>query len=142
MSNTVQTLLAALERNHDGASAGRIQQLLALADGALPSDYLEFLRECDGGEGFIGDGGFLAIWPVQEVLSAREEEIFRDAAWLIPFASDGSSSAYAFDLTSSPEARRVVKIGYLEVGDREMEEHRGNTFLEFLESIATERDEE
>lgn len=64
----------------------------------LPNDYAEFMKLHNGGEGPVGENGYLAIWGTDEVLDANT-----DAEYPVPikdlfyFASDRSGLLYAYD---------------------------------------------
>ena len=38
----------------------------------LPSEYLEFLKFTNGGEGFIGKGDYLMLWSVEELVPLNQ----------------------------------------------------------------------
>jgi hypothetical protein len=68
----------------------------------LPADYVQFLQQMNGGEGFIGKN-FLRAWPVEDLIQANKE-CFVDVAApdLFLFGSSGGGEAFAFDTRSSP----------------------------------------
>ena len=123
------------------ATTLQVTELVKAAGRALPPSYLAFLRRSNGAEGFVGGGGFVALWPGDEVLS--DAPGYRALApWLLPFASDGSDSIFAFDLDSGQgEDMKVVQTHLLDVGKKEMETARGRGFLTFLEALASENAE-
>ena len=63
----------------------------------LPTDYEQFLREHDGGEGFISSN-YLILWKAEQLNAFnREYEVERYAPGLFLFGSDGGGEGYAFD---------------------------------------------
>jgi hypothetical protein len=69
---------------------------------SLPADYVQLLREMDGGEGFIGDH-YLMLWSVERFVEMNTGTYFAEAApGLIVFGSDGGGDAFAFDTRSAP----------------------------------------
>ena len=70
-----------------GASLGR----------SLPADYTQFLREHDGGEGFISNN-YLILWKAEELGTFnREYEVDQYAPGLLLFGSNGGGEGYGFD---------------------------------------------
>ena len=73
-----------------------VEELRAYAKRALPTDYLEFLSRCDGGEGFIGEGYFVIDGPKLAVGSNEAHAQFGNP--LLFIGSDGGGEGLAFDL--------------------------------------------
>lgn len=64
----------------------------------LPSDYRCFLRENNGGEGFISDS-YLILWRAEELVDFnRDYEVEKYAPGLFLFGSNGGGEGYGFDL--------------------------------------------
>ena len=85
--------------------------------GRLPKDYVDFLRESNGAEGFVGDSylilfGAEAIEPINEAAA-----VDRFAPGLIIFGSDGGGKSYAFD-TRGDEVT-IVEFFDMDIGDEE-----------------------
>ena len=56
---------------------------------SLPGDYLEFLRQHNGGEGFVGDN-YIIFWRAEELADFnREYEVDKYAPGILLFGSDG-----------------------------------------------------
>ena len=100
-SSDTQRLLARFEGNPP-ASALAISQCEVESNVELPSDYKEFLKKTNGGQGFIGKA-YVIFWQVDELLkmntSYNVAEFWPD---LFLFGSDGGGEAFAFDKRSSP----------------------------------------
>ena len=78
---------------------------------ALPSDYLDFLRQHDGGEGFIGDN-YIVLWKAEELADFnREYEVEKYAPGILLFGSDGGGEAYGFDIQSASVP--IVRIPFI-----------------------------
>jgi len=74
----------------------------------LPSDYLDFLRQYDGGEGFIGDN-YIVLWKAEELADFnREYGVEKYAPGVLLFGSDGGGEGYGFDTSSAPKT--VVRM--------------------------------
>ena len=76
---------------------------------SFPKSYKEFLLQRDGGEGPIGEDGYIALWPVESIAKNREEYGF--ATFLpdfIPIGSNGGDEALALQF-----AGNSVWFGYV-----------------------------
>lgn len=77
----------------------------------LPSDYVRFMREIDGGTGFISDN-YLILWKAEELLTFnREYEIEMYAPGLFLFGSSGGGEGFAFDMRD--EKMGVVMVPFI-----------------------------
>ena len=66
-----------------------VSELSSILGVDLPSDYLRFLRNHNGGEGFIGDN-YLVLWKAEELADFnREYEVEKYAPGIFLFGSDG-----------------------------------------------------
>lgn len=80
-----------------GASEAALNSAAALLKHSLPSDYVQFLRERDGGEGFVGNN-YLILWKAEELSDFnREYEVGVYAPGLLLFGSNGGGEGYGFD---------------------------------------------
>ena len=67
-----------------------------------PPDYVETMREFNGGEGLIGDQNHLEIWKVQDLFPRNEKyEADKYAEGYFVFASNAGGMAYAFSKKTS-----------------------------------------
>ncbi|CAH0647521.1 SMI1/KNR4 family protein [Pseudomonas juntendi] len=77
----------------------------------LPESYIEFLKEHDGGEGFIGDN-YIIFWKAEEVVDFnREYEVETYAPGIFLFASNGGGEGYGFDTLNA--ALPIVRIPFI-----------------------------
>jgi SMI1/KNR4 family protein SUKH-1 len=68
----------------------------------LPAEYVKFLEQMNGGEGFIGEN-YLMAWPVQDLVQSNKDYLVEEAApELFLFGSNGGGEAFAFDTRSFP----------------------------------------
>ncbi|WP_291585776.1 SMI1/KNR4 family protein [Comamonas sp. UBA7528] len=91
---------------------GALEIATALLQAPLPSDYVQFLQQHDGGEGFVGEN-YLVLWKSEELVQFNHDyESDQYAPGLILFGSDGGGEGYAFDSRTSPMSIvRVPLIG-------------------------------
>lgn len=100
-----------------GASRDAIEHLMAATGRQLPSDYCDFLQQCDGGEGFIGER-YLVFWAAAELaLFNREYQVDEYAPGLLLFAGDGGGEAFGFDYRSTPPSIVQVPLIGLSLDD-------------------------
>jgi len=79
------------------AESAVVDGLSASLGVALPKDYTKFLKEHNGGEGFIGDS-YIIFFKAEELVDFnREYEVEKYAPGILLFASNGGGEAYGFD---------------------------------------------
>jgi SMI1 / KNR4 family (SUKH-1) len=85
---------------------------LEIVLGLTPSaDYVQFLRQSDGGEGFIGDA-YVILWRIEELLEFNKAyEVAEYARGLLLFGSDGGEEAFAFDMRST--SKPIVSVPFI-----------------------------
>jgi SMI1 / KNR4 family (SUKH-1) len=67
----------------------------------LPHEYVQFLRQMNGGEGFIGEN-YLRAWPIEDLIQNNKDYDVEDGApGLFLFGSNGGGEAFAFDTRSA-----------------------------------------
>ena len=77
----------------------------------LPESYIEFLKEHDVCEGFIGDN-YIIFWKAEEVVDFnREYEVETYAPGIFLFASNGGGEGYGFDTLNA--ALPIVRIPFI-----------------------------
>jgi hypothetical protein len=84
-----------------GATEEALRDAVASLDHSLPPDYVQFLREHNGGEGFVGDN-YLILWRAEELSTFNSEyEVDQYAPGLLLFGSNGGGEGYGFDTRSA-----------------------------------------
>ncbi len=80
-----------------GAPAPLVQEIQVELGVVLPKDYITFIIESNGAEGFLGDA-YVVLWQIQELIPMNRAYRVHDfAPGLLLFGSDGGNEAYAFD---------------------------------------------
>jgi len=77
----------------------------------LPKDYTDFLKEHDGGEGFVCDNYIIFFKAEEFVDFKREYEVEKYAPGILLFASNGGGEGYGFD-TEDP-VMPIVRIPFI-----------------------------
>jgi hypothetical protein len=125
-------LLLAKFHGNPPAEAEAIRRLEAESGLHLPVEYKEFLRQQNGGEGFIGNA-YAMVWQVEELLAMNKSyQVHVYALGLFLFGSDGGGEAFAFDTRT--EAKPIVSVPFVGM---ELNEARpmAPTFNQFLEGL-------
>ena len=99
----------------------------------LPKDYVSFMMESNGGEGFIGDA-YLMLWPVDELPEYNEGyHVAEFAPGLLLIGSNGSNEAYGFDLTE--DNMPIVNVPFIGMST-EVRVTIADSFIGFLEYLS------
>jgi hypothetical protein len=129
----VRELTASL-RKPSGATREAIDLASAALGITFPADYVAYMLESDGGEGRLGPGSYIALYPVGELLTKNKDYAVDEfAPGLVLFGSDGGGMAFAFDKRRSPA--EIVEVPFIPMSLDEVEA-RGADFLSFLRSLA------
>ena len=139
METGVAELTQEIKKNK-GASSEVLRRLTVAIGTPPPDDYLDFMRQSNGGEGFVGPVSYLMLWRAEEIPERNTRlEVSKRAPSLLLFGSNGGDAAYAFNLALGSGARaQIVEIPYIDLGEREAARPRGSSFVEFLRNLAAE----
>ncbi|ATP55107.1 hypothetical protein CPT03_00790 [Pedobacter ginsengisoli] len=99
----------------------------------LPGDYIEIMREHDGGEGEIGAGSWLQLFSLSELISLNEDYnlLMEQIPDLFLFGKDAADTGYAFHKFN----RTFHSFGLMSNFETDYIDFCGNNFLEFLEYL-------
>jgi SMI1 / KNR4 family (SUKH-1) len=90
------------------ANSDSVAQCQAHLGFTLPTDYVQFLKQMNDGEGFVGEN-YLRAWPVEDLIQSNEEwQVDEAAPGLFLFGSNGGGEMFAFDTRSDPPPIVVV----------------------------------
>ncbi|OBQ67168.1 SMI1/KNR4 family protein [Mesorhizobium loti] len=93
------------------AEASLVDGLSARLGVALPKDYTDFLKEHNGGEGFIGDS-YIVFFKAEELVQFNiEYEVEKYAPGILLFGSNGAGEGYGFDTDDA--AMPIVQIPFI-----------------------------
>ncbi len=111
-----------------GASEELIDRTLIEIDGPLPEDYVDFMRQSNGGSGFIA-GKYLVLWPLEHLAASnRTFEEIEDVSEVVWFGGNGGGEAFGFDWSAEGAIVEGPMIGM----GREQLLYCAETFTEFL----------
>lgn len=106
---TSEDLFAKFEGNQPANL--EIEQCQAGLRFRFPHDFVEFLHQMNGGEGFVGKN-FLRVWPIEDLIQADKKLLVDEGApGLFLFGSDGGGEAFAFEARSAPPP--VVAVPFI-----------------------------
>src|SRR5438045_159769 len=115
------------------ATEPEISGALKACSSALPQDYVEIMRQTNGGEGFVGESYF-RLYPIQKLAQLNQAYGVNEfAPGLIIFGSNSGGEAFAFDTRTT--AMLVVQIPFIPMLFQYAEHYPG-TFVDFLLSLA------
>jgi SMI1/KNR4 family protein SUKH-1 len=98
----------------------------------LPADYIQFLEQTNGGEGFVGKN-YLRAWPVEDLIQNNNEYHVEECApGLFLFGSSGGGEAFAFDTRSTPPVIVAVPFIVLNLEDAIVIAPNFTAFLQHL----------
>lgn len=93
------------------AESAVVDGLSARLGVALPKDYTDFLKEHNGGEGFVGDN-YIIFFKAEELADFnREYEVEKYAPGILLFASNGGGEGYGFDIEDA--AMPIVRVPFI-----------------------------
>ncbi len=118
---------------NEGASERLLAECKASLSCDLPSDYLQFLRKHDGGEGFAGET-YIVLWRAEELADFnREYEVDQYAPGILLIGSNGGGEAFGFDTHDA--AMPVVRVPFVGM-DRQLAIAVGDSFSSSLGELA------
>ncbi|OPA94851.1 SMI1/KNR4 family protein [Pseudomonas fluorescens] len=93
------------------ADAACVDSLVATLGVALPQDYLDFLKQHNGGDVLIGEEYFV-FWQVQELAEFnRDYQVELYAPGIFLFGADGGGEGYGFDIEDA--AMPIVRVPFI-----------------------------
>ena len=112
-----------------------IQNLLAGCKQDLPTDYLSFLRLCNGGQGKLSIQPWsFRIWPADELLQANKDyNVQSSIPGFLGFGSSGGGELLAFD-TRTAQPWKVYMIPFIVMQEEDAIEI-ADSFIAFLEAM-------
>lgn len=115
-----------------GASRERLAEVGRQLGASFPPDYLAFMIATNGGEGPVGEDGYGAVYPIEELSKAnRAYADFEHFEGLVIFGSDMGGEAFCFDAEGS-----VVMVEY--ISEREANVLIGS-FADFMRRLGDGR---
>ncbi len=109
-----------------------IQEIIKAINCKIPLEYLEFMKETNGGEGIIGEGKYVRFWAFEELLPANNDyNISEFAPDLFMIGSDGGGNGFGFRKYDGV----FIEVSFIEISTENAEE-RGKDFVSFLSFLS------
>jgi hypothetical protein len=128
MARPVDELVRGLDRTRPPVDLRVLKALAEESAVRLPSDYLEFMSQTNGGDGDFGSR-WVEFWPVSEIVEVAAGENPYDGVLL--FAGDGANTIYGFDAHANGE---IVEGDWIGLRQDQLIRH-GISFTRFLEAL-------
>jgi hypothetical protein len=121
------------------ASPGAVAAMARDSGLSLPPDYLEFLAQCNGGDGFLSvQPCYLRLWRVEDVVvNNRNYQMRQYVPGFFGFGDAGGGEFFAFD-TRRPQPWPVVSIPFVPMEECSAWAVAGS-FAELLERVAAQK---
>jgi cell wall assembly regulator SMI1 len=98
----------------DGAHEVDVKRAEDAIQCEIPKEYRRFLRQHNGGTGFVGDIHYLELWPVDQIPKHYSGYQFSEfLPSFIPIGSNGAGEAFAIDTSAEPPVFGFVPFGDL-----------------------------
>jgi hypothetical protein len=134
MNNELKSLLANFRRTATGAPLESIRAVEEHLATAFPTDYMAFMHESNGGEGDVGNKGYLQLWPIETLVERNTayetKEYFPGFVFL---GSNGGGEGIA--LRSGADGSSLFLMPF--IGDAGDALFGGRSFVEFLSNYGS-----
>jgi len=133
MQHKIEFFFKEFIRNESHTSEQLIDMVRGKIDFVLPDDYIEVIKNYNGGEGEIGANGWLCLFPIEELIEINTSYKFlmSEIADYFMFGKDAADTGYAFHKKN----QTIHSFGLMSDFETDPIEFCGNNFLEFLEYL-------
>ncbi|MBV4360598.1 SMI1/KNR4 family protein [Pinibacter aurantiacus] len=133
MNPELKYYLNDLEKNYPGATEEMLKNLNNVVDFDFPNDYLDVLREFDGGEGEIGENSWLDLFSVNQIQTAIVDYklLMEQIPDYLLFGKDSADTGYAFNKVT----QTIHSFGLMSNFKTDPIKYRGSSFLEFVKRL-------
>jgi hypothetical protein len=133
MNKKTEYYLLDIEKNIVGASVELINDIQQKLDFELPKDYIEILKEFNGGEGEIGENSWLLLYPIEEIIEVNNNYhlLLDQIPEYFLFGKDCADTGYAFHKMH----KTFHSFGLMSYFKNDPIDFCGNNFSEFVEHL-------
>jgi SMI1 / KNR4 family (SUKH-1) len=98
MNEKVNFYFGDIVKNEFGVSDASINLLMEQIGFKLPQDYIDLMKEYDGGEGEVGENGWLCLFPIEDLLTINKDYdlVMEQIPEYFLFGKDAADTGYAF----------------------------------------------
>jgi hypothetical protein len=125
--------LKGVSKSDFGATDDSIQDLQKHLDFKLPNEYLDLMKEFNGGEGEVGENSWLCLFPVEKLVSINQNYhlLMEQIPDYFLFGKDAADTGFAFHKNK----KTIHSFGLMSNFKTDPIELCGNTFIEFIEYL-------
>lgn len=136
MQSRLAFLLSGFYKSTSGVSENVIVEVQKNIGFEFPPDYLEVMREFDGGEGNLEGNGYLILFSLEETVQANEDYslVMREIPDYYLIGKDAADTGFAF---YKPD-KSVHSFGLMSIFPGDLITCVGSSFTEFLEYLAND----
>jgi len=120
-------------KNDVGASKNSIEEIQQHIGFELPSDYIDLMKEFNGGEGEIGENGWLCLFPIEDLIVTNKDYqlLMQHISDYFLFGKDAADTGYSFHKTK----QTFHSFGLMSNFKTDPVDFCGNSFSDFLEYL-------
>lgn len=133
MDRKINFYLENIVRNDMGASEASIKELQEQIGFKLPPDYIELMKEFNGGEGEVGENGWLCLFPIEDLIATNQDYqlLMQQIPDYFLFGKDAADTGYAFH----KKQQTIHSFGLMSNFKTDPIEFCANSFSDFLEYL-------
>ncbi|MNZ92990.1 hypothetical protein D3C78_1120400 [compost metagenome] len=134
LSNELRFYLNDFAKNEQGTSIELIETIQRQLDFTLPGEYVSLMEEFNGGEGEVGENGWLCLFPIEDLIEINNDYgiLMEHIPEYFLFGKDAADTGYVFH----KQKHTIHSLGLMSNFDTDPIEFCGTTILEFLEYLA------
>jgi hypothetical protein len=133
MKEDINFYFGNIVRNEVGASDASIDALQKLAEFKLPQDYIDLMKGFNGGEGEVGENGWICLFPIEDLLATNKDYalLMEQIPNYFLFGKDAADTGYAFYKPN----QTIHSFGLMSNFKTDPIEFCGNSITEFAEYL-------
>jgi len=133
MDAKISFYLENVMKNDIGASEDSIRRLQEQIGFELPPDYIDLMKEFNGGEGEVGENSWLCFFPIEDLIITNKDYqlLMQQIPDYFLFGKDAADTGYAFHKIK----QTVHSFGLMSNFKTDPIEFCGNSFSEFIEYL-------
>lgn len=133
MNKKAKIFLLNIVWNKESVSDTSINNLREEAGFELPHDYIDVMKDSNGGEGEVGENSWLSLFPLEELIATNEnyQLVMEQIPDYFLFGKDAADTGYAFHKYN----KTIHSFGLMSDFRTDPIEFCGNSFTEFIEYL-------
>jgi hypothetical protein len=133
MNDKLKYYLSDIVKNEEGASYELINDAQKNLGFTLPQDYIDLMKEFNGGEGEVGENSWLCLFSIEELATTNKDYclLMEQIPNYFLFGKDSADTGYAFH----KQNQTVHSFGLMSNFQTDSITFCGNNFVEFVEYL-------